>query len=590
MSDTCELPYEYSNRVSRRGICFLVLILILFVVLGWRLYEIQYVHYEEFSGSAEGYINSNISWTPRRGKIIDSKGRDFAISIKTPSCAFDPKVADMRGVDRLDVVEQVAKVLELTPAEMDKAYTGAMKENSRFVWIKRRLDPEQIQKVKDLRLPGIVFPVEYTRRYPQGITGSQVLGFSDIDGKGREGVERICDSILRGIGGSRDVQRDAIGRKLADENNALVSEAPGLNIELTLDSYIQDLTERELAKAVVENGGVSGSAVVMDPATGDILAMAGYPSFDANNPAEFPAKNRLNPGIASVFEPGSIFKSIVMAAALEQKVVTPTTEFNCEGGAWRMPENGRVLHDSHGYGVLPVSTILTKSSNIGMAKIAAIMGKDNLYKGLREFGIGSKTGVPMAGELDGTLRPAEKWTSYSMGSIPMGQEVTITPLQAVTAYSAIANGGVLLKPRLVKNIYSGDKIVKNVPVTPRRKVISNNVSEDILKMLQATVEVGTGKRARSEKYTVGGKTGTAQLACNSEELAAGQRGYSANRYIGSFIAVAPIERPRVIVLVSVREPKKSHYGGTVSAPAVKNILEGVLSYYKVPMSPSKKEG
>ncbi len=589
MKSTCELQYEYSSRIYIRSLLFLGLVLVLFAGLIWRLYQIQYVHYEELSDSVQGYIQSNISWTPRRGRIFDARGRDLAISIKTPSCAFDPKIAEMHGMDRMEVIASVGKALNLTPAELDKVYSGAMKKNSRFVWIKRRLLPDELEAVKELKLPGLIYPVEYTRKYPQGVTASQVLGFSNIDGTGMEGIEKTCDSILRGLEGTRNIQRDAVGRKLAGNSSALVSKEPGLDVELTIDSYVQDITERELEKAVTDNNALSGCAVVMDPATGDILAMAGYPSFDANSPADFPAGNRLNPIIASVFEPGSIFKSIVMSAALEQKVVTPTTEFNCEGGAWRMPENGRVLHDSHGYGVLPVATILTKSSNIGMAKIAAIMGKENLYRGLKSFGIGDKTGVPIAGELSGTLRHFGKWTSYSMGSLPMGQEVTITPLQAVTAYSAIANGGVLLKPRLVKNIYSEDKLEKTVPVTPVRKVISSKVSEDILKMLKDTVETGTGKRARSKMYTVGGKTGTAQLACNAEEIAAGHKGYSPNRYIGSFIAVSPIESPRVIVLVSIREPKKSHYGGTVAAPAVKNIIDGVLNYYKVPMSPGKKE-
>ncbi len=592
MSDTSSavLTYDFGRRIFFRGAFFLSFIIILLGVLAWRLYEIQLVQHEELTGSVEGYVKSNITWTPRRGRIFDTRGRDLAISVKTPSCAFDPKLADLQGVDRMEVVGKLARTLQLTPAEMDRVYSGVMKKDSRFVWVKRRLNSEEIEAVQALNLPGIHFPVEYTRCYPQGKTGSQVLGFSNIDGKGMEGIERTCDSILRGLGGTRGVQRDAVGRKLADTGSALVSVEPGLDVELTIDSYIQDLTERELEKAVIENEASSGAAVVMDPATGDILAMAGYPYFDANYPAEFPARNRLNPIVASVFEPGSIFKSIVMSAALEQKVVTPTTEFDCEGGAWRMPENGRVLHDTHGYGVLPVATILVKSSNIGMAKIAALMGKEKLYQGLRKFGIGSRTGVPIAGELNGTLRDAGKWTSYSMGSIPMGQEVTITPLQAVTAYSAIANGGVLLKPRIVKNIYSQDILEEAVPVTPVRRVISPEVSQQILQMLKDTVEEGTGKRARSEMYTVGGKTGTAQLACNTAEIAAGHKGYSPNRYIGSFIAVAPIENPQVVVLVSVREPKKSHYGGTVSAPAVKNIIDGVLNYYKIPMSPQKKKG
>lgn len=582
MSETVK---QNPNKVIMlRGGIFLAVLLIGFLALGGRMFQLQYYGYEKFAKSASGYIASKIGLAARRGNILDSRGRAVAVSRKVRSCAFDPKIADDKGVGREKVIEALRGALSLEPVELDKIYKVALRKKSRFVWIKRKLTDEQYKKTAELKLAGVIFPEEYKREYPQKETASQVVGFGNIDGKGQEGVERVCDSILRGVDGSREVMRDAAGRKLMTDSGELLSANQGLDVELTIDSYIQSLAESELKNAVEEFGAKSGTVVALDPLTGDIMAMASYPWYDPNTPVAFPVENRLNAGIASQFEPGSIFKPFVVAGALESGAVTPRTKFNCEGGAWKMPNSSRVLHDAHGYGTLSTEMILVKSSNIGTAKLAGLLGKKQLYDYVKAFGFGSKTGVPLSGELKGKVYPLKKWTEYSMGSVPMGHEISVTPIQVVAAYGALANGGVLLRPRLIKRVLDTDgRVVNNIPIKPLRRVISQKVAGSIMSMLGKTVSVGTGKKAKLREYAVGGKTGTANLAVNKEEYLAGERGYSQTRYIGSFVGVAPVENPRIVVMVSIREPKKAHYGGTVAAPAVGKIIKGSLRYLKVPV-------
>lgn len=561
-------------------------LLCIFGALGWRLYDLQVQRHAEFATDATKYIDGSMNWTTRRGIIKDGKGRQLATSLQVKSCAMDPKLAkaSAKGLD--GTIAELRKLLDLAPAEVDRIYRTASKDNSRFVWVKRKMSEAEAAKFEGAKLAGMMFPTEYVREYPQGQTAAHILGFSDIDGVGREGVENVCDTVLRGTGGSRKVWRDALGKQLTDDNDKLASDAPGLDVTLTIDSYIQTLVEKELAAVVDEYKAASACALVMDPQTGDILAMAGYPTYSPSAPADFPAKNRLNPVIASVFEPGSIFKPFVVAGALDAGVVTPERQFNCEGGAWRMPGVSRTLHDVHGYGMLSVEMIVAKSSNIGTAKVAAELGKNKLYFYLTAFGFGSKHGIPLQGEVTGTLRPVAKWDGYTMGSIPMGHEVTTTPLQIVTAYCALANGGLLLRPRLVKEIRKPDgTVVSTVPVTPLKRVVKATVTKQILSMLERTVQEGTGKSSKLNEYRVGGKTGTAQMVVNAAEIKAGHKGYSPTRYASSFVGVAPIEAPRVVVLVSVKEPKGAHYGGVVSGPTARNIISGTLQYLRV--APSK---
>lgn len=589
MENSAEVAKGRFAGLSGRGTLLLCGVLFLFLLLGMRLVQVQYLDHGKYTRSSNGYVNGDVEWTGRRASITDTQRRALAVSLEVKSCAIDPQVAKSSPYGLDGVMAELQKRLELTPAELDKAYKTAARDGCRFAWVRRKLSAEHGKRLEGAKLPGVFTQVEYVRDYPQGAVAAHVLGFTDIDGIGREGVEGVCDTILRGMGGSRQVSRDALGKKLADDENPLATDAPGMDIELTIDSYIQALAEKEIAAAVEEFKATSGCALVMDPWTGDILAMAGFPAFSPSEPADVPAKNRLNPVIGTAFEPGSIFKPFVVAGALDSGAVRPNQTFNCEGGAWRMPETSRVLHDVHGYGVMPVEMIVAKSSNIGTVKIALELGRARMYKYLKSFGFGDRFGLPLPGELSGTLRDYRNWDNYSIGSIPIGQEVTVTPLQAVTAFCALANGGTLLKPRLIKNIRDADgRITNNVPVTAMRRVVRQEVATMICAMLEKTVELGTGKKAILNEYRVGGKTGTAQLAVNAQEVAAGQKGYSATRCVSSFVGVAPIEAPRLVVLVSVREPKTAHYGGTVSAPAVRNILSGTLKYLRV--EPSKEQG
>ncbi|MCX7934154.1 MAG: penicillin-binding protein 2, partial [Planctomycetota bacterium] len=326
----------------------------------------------------------------------------------------------------------------------------------------------------------------------------------------------------------------------------------------------------------------AAGAVVMSPQSGDILAWACWPTYNPNNPGAAEGRHRLNSIIATVFEPGSTFKPFIWAAALEEKAITPEMRFFCENGAWTMP-NGRVLHDVHGYGELTAEMVLVKSSNIGMAKIAALLGAGRLHRWIRAFGFGEITGVSLGGELSGSVHPLSRWTSYSLGSLPMGQEITVTLLQLATAYSAIANDGLLLKPRLVKAIRDAEGgLVHEVPIAVRRRVLQTETCAVLRRILRRAVSEGTGKAANMPEYALAGKTGTAQLKVNAEEYRAGLRGYSRTRYLSSFVGMAPAEEPRLVIAVAVREPKGAYYGGTVAAPVVRDIARRALLYLGVP--------
>ncbi len=578
-----------------RARVFFFLVLCVYLAVAGRLVRLQHFEHDIHAQTTAVQQSGRLHRPARRGEITDSRGRPLAVSMQVHSCAFDPELARRRNANLEEVAQALYHALELTPRELQRLHQGLERDRARmlagrpglrFVWVRRHLENDVYKQAAAKDLPGVFFPTEYERRYPQKRLAAHVVGFTDIDGKGLEGVENLCDPLLCGLDGERRVRRDAVGRRLASDNEQLKSPVPGQTVMLTLDATIQAILERELAAACDEYKAKSACGVVVDPCSGDVLAMAGVPGYDPNDPTATPTKNRLNQPIATVFEPGSIMKPFIKAAALEDGVVSPETRIFCENGAWRMP-NGRVLHDVHGYGWLSAERVLVKSSNIGIAKIGLMLGRESLYRWVKRFGFGEETGFPLPGELAGTVRPLNRWTSYSMGSIPMGQELTVTPLQVALAYGALANGGVLLKPRLVRAIRGpGGELVNDVPVQVRRRVLSARISRRVLRMLRKVVTDGTGKKAKMREYGIGGKTGTAQLAANAEEIAAGARGYSPTRVIGSFVGVAPCDNPRLVVVVSVREPDRSigHYGGTVAAPAVRNICRETLRYLKVPQT------
>jgi cell division protein FtsI/penicillin-binding protein 2 len=439
--------------------------------------------------------------------------------------------------------------------------------------------------VAQAKLPGVILFDDYVRHYPLKFVGAGVVGFTTNDGTGLEGIEKYADLNLRGAERRREIARDGLGRTLSASGAGAQTAAPSQSVVLTLDAYIQAVAEEELARGVAQFAARDGCAVVLDAVNGDVLALAGFPAYDLNHARETAPEYRLLSAIASTFEPGSIFKPVVIAAALEQQVVTPTTDFFCENGAWTMPGTKRVLHDSHPYGNLTTTGIFVKSSNIGVAKIAARLGMEKLHRAITAFGFGKPSGLPLGGELGGKVFPLEKWTSFSRGSVPMGQEITTTPVQMALAYCVFAADGTLPAPRLIRELVDAQgQPLATIPVQKRRRVLSPATAKIVREMLAATVRDGTGKHAKSELYDLGGKTGTAQLAVNAAERARGLKGYSPERYVGSFVALAPIAQPKIVTLVSIREPNKTqgYYGGTVAAPAAKAIVERTLQYLQVP--------
>lgn len=585
MQDTeATTPSQGRPPFHTRSLLVMGVMLLGYAMLAGRLAGMQHGD----SPSRAGLRKRVVERQARRGTITDARGRPVAVSVAVESCALDPLLIRNAGVDVNDVLGKLDAILQFSPTEARALIQRANRDGNRFVWIRRHLDTEQASAIRALNLPGVLLQQEYKRRYPFATLGAHLIGFTDIDGRGREGIEALCNAVLSGENLTRSVMRDAIGRSLAVDGSPWTSDTPPLTVELSFDASLQTIAEEELTKTLEEFRATQGTAVVMDPCSGDILALVSLPHFDPNRPADVPAENRFNFAIGGIYEPGSIFKTLVTAAALDAKVVTPQTTFHCENKAWRMPQNGRILRDTHPHGTLSVAMILAKSSNIGMAKMAERMGPKKLRDSLAAFGFGERTGQPLPGEVTGTLHPLNRWTSYSMGSVPMGQEVAVTPIQIVTAYSAIANGGMILRPRLIRRIHDGEGGESyDVPVTPVRRVVRPDVAETVLGILEKAVDEGTGRRVQMDEYRIGGKTGTAQMMANAQERAAGHRGYSPNRYVSSFVGVVPIENPRLVILVSVWEPKGAYYGGTVAGPAVRNIARRSLRYMNVPHSPKE---
>ncbi len=431
------------------------------------------------------------------------------------------------------------------------------------------------------RFAGVFFPPEYERVYPQKELAAHILGFGDIDGDGLEGVEKTCHALLRGVSVDRVVARDARSKALS----TLVSDersTDGMTVELTIDSVVQAIVEEELKQGVdvlkKEFPDLSAHAVVMDPFTGDILAIANYPTFDPNHPGQFPARSRRNDAVASVQEPGSTFKPLMISASIEEKLANFAEEIDCT--TYRM-ENGRTIKDIHPYGRMSLEMAVAKSSNPAMVRVGQRLGPKKMREYVLKYGFGEKTGSLLPGEVNGRVTTAEKWSTFTMGSVPMGYEINVTTLQMAAAYSVIANGGVLMRPNIIRAVYdSSGGLALAMQPEARRRVISAGTAGLMRSVLRKVVTDGTGKRANIKEYDLGGKTGTANMIANEKERKAGIRGYSKTRHTANFVALAPWNKPRAVICVSIRDTGK--YGGEASSPVGAAIARRVLGYWGVP--------
>jgi len=552
-----------------------VLFVTIFVLVASRAFYLQVVKKDSLVKLAEKQHQRIVPLTPARGVIFDSNNAPLAVSIEMDSCYAEPR--NMESLPQ--AAAKLAPLLALPKEQVEKKLNG----NKNFVWLQRRMAPDLVARIKSLDLDGIGFVKEGKRFYPNSEVASHVVGFTGLDPEGLEGIELKYDSTILGSTGYLVTERDALGRDIDLKGAVVKSADKGHNVTLTLDKNIQYIAEKELTKAVETNGAKAGIALVMEPETGRVLAMANYPNFNPNTYFKYSPQALRNRSISDSFEPGSTFKIFLVASALEEKVIRPTDGFNCENGSYSI--GGRTIHDTHRYGSLSVAQILKYSSNIGAAKIGTRLGQERLYAALTNFGFGERSGIDLPGESGGNLRNKNQWFGVDLATISFGQGVSATALQIATAVSAVANGGLLMKPYLVEKISddSGNALQVFAPVVKRR-ILSPETAKTVARMLEGVVvEGGTGVNAAVDGYRSAGKTGTAQKV---DPLT---RGYSVNKRTASFVGFVPLEKPRLTILVVIDEPKTSSYGGVVAAPAFSAIAQQALCYLKVPPDKGMKK-
>src|SRR5579885_3111479 len=460
----------------------------------------------------------------------------------------------------------LAPILEMPAAQLRERLTA----RRGFVWVARRLPPDVVARIQALNLRGIYFEPEMQRFYPNGTLAAQVLGFVDIDGHGQAGIEYALDRAIAGRPGRVLLLADGRGRFFERREQPA---QPGARVQLTLDETIQYIAERELAQAVTQAHAVGGTAIVQDPATGDILAMASWPTFDPNRPGASLPASRQNRAVSDIYEPGSTFKIVTLGAALDAGLVRPDDVVDCQMG--RSTGGGRVIHDRKRFGLLTVAQVLAHSSDVGAIKIALRLGPDAFFRYIRAFGFGQRTGIPLPWESPGLLRPPSLWSASSIGSLAMGQEVGVTALQMVTAVSAVAAGGLWHRPRIVRTLEQHGQTVGSGADAPVR-VLRPETAATLAHLMEGVVLEGTGRSARLEGYTAAGKTGTAQKV----DPQTGR--YSRDRYVASFVGFAPLNNPAVTILVVIDSPVGAHHGGEVAAPVFQRIAQQVLTYLGVP--------
>jgi cell division protein FtsI (penicillin-binding protein 3) len=531
------------------GLCSLALLA--------RAFNLQVVDQAFYRRQGDARFLRDIPIPATRGMITDRNGEPLAISTPVESIWANPKEL-LKAPERLP---QLAQALGMPLDELASRLSA--RADREFVYLKRRINPDEAARILALDIPGVASQREYRRFYPQGEMLAHVLGFTNIDDRGQEGLELAFDDWLRGTPGIKRVIRDNKGRIV--ENVDLVRPAqPGRDLVLSIDRRIQYLTYRELRNAIAETGASSGSAVVLDVATGEVLAMANLPTFNPNAVGSSPRDARRNRAVTDLMEPGSTMKPITVAAALEAGVITPTTLFDTNPG-W-IPNGKYRTTDTHNYGVLDTTGVIRKSSNVGAALIARRLSNAQFDSFLRRFGYGRSTGSGFPGEAAGLFPTPDRWSGTSKQTMSYGYGLSVTPLQIAVAYAALGNGGLLHQPSFVKDQHN-----------PPRRVLDPKIAAQVLQMMQTVTEPGgTATQAAILGYHVAGKTGT------SRKASAG--GYS-RRYIGYFAGLVPVDHPRFAMVVAINDPdptRKGYYGGVVSAPVFRNVMEGALRLMDVP--------
>ena len=604
-----------AKRLQYQRLLFLVLLLgAAFAGLGYRLIDLQVLRHDELSELQREKTHKEVEMQPRRGDILDVRGNQLATSVFVKTVCADPTLVGNR---RAEIARTIAPLLQLSESDVSQRLLPRLRLNEKgqtvtnqYVVLKRKVSVEQWEKIKatmtDLTFAGLdekklnkaekafyrdlrahaIFtdPVDdQLRVYPNQDLACHILGYVGVNGDtnspeftqtiGVDGIERTFNSKLAGVRGWRVTETDRAGREQVAMRDQDVEPRDGWNVVLTIDSVIQHILETELAEGMAKHQPISISGVVVRPRTGEILAMATLPDFDPNRPGNN-ADARRNRVIADLIEPGSTFKIVVLSGALNDRVVSLSDTFNCENGHFAFA--GKVLHDHEPNGVLTAEHIITKSSNIGAAKIGIRLGQQRLYDYIRAFGFGDRTGVPLLGEHPGIVYPTKKWSKVSIAQIPMGHGLCVTRLQMTMAMCALANNGVLMRPMLVNRLEDRDgHVVARYSPERVRQVISETAAAQMLKALKTVpTPEGTAEKAALEHYTVAGKTGTAQKVEHGE--------YVHGKYFSSFIGFFPADNPELCISIILDEPKQQgYYGGLTAGPVFKQVAERAANYLNI---------
>ena len=549
-------PAATNRRISLLAAAFLLLLGAALARAVW----IQVVKGPEYAAMALRQHRETIVVPASRGTIVDRNGEPLAIGRMATTVYANPR----QVTDARNLTLAAAKQLELDPASL---YPTLVDRAKGFVYVARKADPRKAKILEAQEFAGLGFYPEELRFYPQGPVAAQVLGYAGLDNKGLEGLERSLEGTLAGQPGSQTIVKDPFGRALDVVETK--PETPGRSVRLTIDREIQANAEEILQETVRRWGARAATAVIMDPNTGEVLAMATAPRFNANRFPTTRADRRRNRAVTDTYEPGSTFKLVSVAAGLQEGIITPRTSFRL---APTIKVADRVIHEAHSRGTerLTVRQIVEQSSNIGTITIAERLGAGRLASWVDRFGFGSKTGVDFPGESPGFALPLDQWSGSTIGTVPIGHGIAVTPIQMARAYSAIANGGVLVRPHLIDRVDG-----KTVATRRGRRVVSRAVSEQMMSMLRGVVLEGTGTEAAIPGYTVAGKTGTA-AKIDSDGT------YSTSRYVASFVGMVPATKPKLVIMVMVDEPHGGIYGGDVAAPAFREIARFNLQHLEIP--------
>ena len=551
------------------GIFFLLWL----TALGVRAGYLQLYQGAWLTNQAQNQYTEELVIRGKRGTIYDTRHQAMAVSVETTSIAAYPSAFK----NEKGAAAKLAKALQLKSHIVQRKLTS----RKSFVWLKRQASPNHVAAVKKLKLRGIEFLPEHSRFYPNTTLGAQVLGFTGIDGHGLEGLEFYYDRELKGAEQRVTVLKDALGRGF-DADQFAGQHKAGNNLVLTLDRHIQYIAEQVLAESVAQHKAKSGMVIVMVPKTGALLALAHYPFFNPNAFGRYNQEAWRNRAITDPYEPGSTMKIFSAAAALESGVSTPNTIYYCENGTY--PIGAHTIHDTKSYGWLSLQQIVKYSSNIGAVKVVEKVGPQSLYDYLNAFGFGKRTGIDCPGESPGTLSHFKRWTALDTGAIAFGQGVSVTGLQLISAVAALANDGLMMRPRMVQAVSDHNgRLLRTIEPASVHQVLSAKTARSVRRIMRTVItEGGTGIKADLDGYAVCGKTGTAQKIDHNGK-------YAKDKYVASFVGFAPTERPALAALVVIDEPQGTFYGGLVAAPAFKKIIQQTLGYLNIAPTNGKQK-